>query len=443
MARSLPFLLVILLVACNNLEDATIPERNTFIRFFGNVMSYSSVVAERDTDGGFIIAGNVAPMTIEGDAKDPRNFPGIIIIKTSDQGTKVWEKIYRHANVQAIKPLTDGYLVTGQGIDLNPGSSESSEFVNTQFLLMKLGSTGDSVSGFKMDSTITVLRGTETVTLRVDFKAYASVVNGGEIETVGSYKVPSGQERTITMGFSPSDLSVPVWRKNLDLQNSDYVNTNFVALSNGNLIWSSTAAPIDANQSKYLSVIAVPPNYASPSNNGLFGKGDESGGHEVHDMQPSATGFGAIGTFTNKSGGKNVFFVKIDPVGNVIDTAYFDCGSTDESLIKVQNDARAVQSVSQDDGSAVVYTKDSGFVLACSMGQTPEKGNGGTDIVLIKIDAFGNYRWSKLLGGSGNEVATSIRELPDGTLLIAGTSTISNISSLFIIRADANGELRE
>lgn len=443
MARSLPFLLLILLLfACNNLEDANVPERKTFIRFFGSVTSYSSVVAERDIDGGFILAGNVAPITVEGSPSDPRNFPGVIIIKTNDQGNKVWEKIYRHANVQAIKPLTDGYLVTGQGIDLNPGSPESSEFVNTQFLLMKLGSTGDSVRGFKMDSTVTVQRGANsTVVLKVDFKAYSSVVNSGEIEAVGSYKVPGGQERTITMGFN-ADLE-PIWRKNLDLQNSDYVNTNFVAMSNGNMIWSSTAVPADANQSKYVSVISVPPNYASPSNNGLFGKGDDTGGHDVHDMQPSATGFGAIGTFTNKAGSKNVFFIKVDPIGNVIDTAYFDCGSTDESLIPIKDSNRATQSVSQDDGTAIVYTNDSGFVLACSMAQTPEKGNGGTDIVLIKIDAFGKYKWSKLLGGSGNEVATSIRELSDGTLLIAGTSTISNIASMFIIRADANGELKE
>lgn len=442
MARSLPFfLLATLLFACNNLEDANVPERKTFIRFFGSVTSYTSVVAERDADGGFILVGNVAPMSVE-PLNDPRNFPGIVVIKTDAQGVKTWEKIYRHSNAQAIMPLSDGgYLVTGQGIELNPGSPESSEFVNTKFLLMKLSSTGDSVGGYKLDSTVNVQRGTGSVTLKVDFKAFSSVINNGEIETVGSYKVPGLQERTITMGFTPS--FTPVWRKNLDLQSSDYVNTNFLGLSNGNLVWTSTAVPSDANQSKYMSVIAVQPNYASPANNALFGKGDETGGHEVRDMQPSATGYGAIGTFTNKSGARNVFFTKIDAIGNVFDTAYFDCGATDPALITVKNENRASQSLSQDDGNAIVYTKDSGFILACSMQQTPEKGNGGTDILLIKIDAFGKYSWEKLLGGSGNEVATSIRELSDGTLLIAGTSTISNISSMFIIRADANGDLKE
>jgi hypothetical protein len=442
MARFLPFLLVILLFACNNLEDAKIPERQTFIRFFGSPVSYASVVVEPDLDGGFIMAGNVSAIEVD-PSTDERNLPGIIIVKTDNQGTKSWEKIIRNANVHSIKPLQDGYLVTGEGIENNPRSSESSEFVNQQFLLLKLGSTGDVADSYSYDSTVTVTRGTDQVELKVDFKASSSVLinDGTEIATLGSYKVPGGQERTITLGFSLSNLSAPIWRKNLDLLNFNYVSTNFLGLSNGNLVWASTATPTDANQSKYVSVISVPPNYASPSNNSLLGKTDV-GGHDVLDMQPSATGFGAIGTYTNQSGNANVFFVKIDPAGNVNESSvrYFDCGATDSQQIAIKKDDAGT---SQDAGTAITYTRDGGFVLACSMAQTPEKGNGGTDIVLIKVDAFGNYKWDKLLGGSGNEVATSIRELADGTLLIAGTSTISNISSMFIIRADGNGNLKE
>jgi len=443
MARFLPFLLVILLFACNNLEDAKIPERQTFIRFFGSPVSYSSVVAEPDLDGGFILAGNVKEVEIPEDKADPRNFPGIIIVKTDNQGTKIWEKTIRHANVQSIKPLANGYLVTGEGIELDPQSPESSEFVNTQFLLLKLGSTGDFIQQFVKNDSITVTRGTQEVILKIDYQASSSVLvnNGTEVATLGSYKVPGGQERTITVGFNLADITTPIWKKELDLQNFDYVSTNFLGLSNNNLVWASTANPTDVNQSKYMSVISVPPDYASPTNNSLFGKTDE-GAHDVQDLQPSATGFGAIGTYTNKAGNANVFFVKLDPAGNVneLSAKYFDCGAVNSTEIPIEKGA---DGKSQDAGTAITYTRDGGFVLACSMAQTPEKGNGGTDIVLIKVDAFGNYKWDKLLGGSGNEVATSIRELADGTLLIAGTSTISNISSMFIIRTDANGGLKE
>jgi hypothetical protein len=130
--------------------------------------------------------------------------------------------------------------------------------------------------------------------------------------------------------------------------------------------------------------------------------------------------------------------VKVDPAGNVMESTvkYFDG-------VNIALENKAAPSVSQDEGSAITYTKDGGFVLACAMGENPSTGNGGTDIVLIKIDAFGNFMWNKLMGGSGDEVASSIRELPDGTLLISGTSTISNVSSMFIIRSDGSGNLKD
>jgi len=453
MVRSL-LLLSIILLACNNLEDANVPDRQTFIRFFGSSRSYVSAVVEPDAAdvGGYILVGNVAQTDAQS-LSDSARVPRIIVVKTDEQGNKLWEYTYPGANVNAVKPLGrdnasggDGYLLTGEGIDLHPNSSESSEFVNTQFLLLKLvhqnGSNDTKVTQkYKADSSVVATRGTNQVTLQVDFKAQSTVsVDATSVATLGSYKVPGGQEKTLTMGFNLSDITTPIWRKNLDLVNFDYVNTSFVGMSGVNLVWASTASPTDVNESKYLSVIAVPPDYASPSNNSLFGQ-NEDGGHDVKDFQPSATGFAAIGTYTSKTSNKNVFFVRIDQAGNVMPSTikYFDCGVSGDQIIVGDKTV----SVSQDDGNAITYTSDGGFVLACSMTQTPDRGNGGTDIVLIKIDAFGNYKWDKLLGGSGNEVATSIRELSDGTLLISGTSTVSNVSSMFIIRADANGELKE
>ncbi|MEI9919980.1 MAG: hypothetical protein WDO14_14465 [Bacteroidota bacterium] len=448
MARSLLLLSLLLFTcnACNNLEDANIPERKTFIRFFGSTRSYTAAVVERDADGGFIMAGNIAELDEEG-VTDSARRPGIIIVKTDNQGNKLWDFPYLGANVHAIKPLGGdpaGYLITGEGIELDPNNPESSEFVNSQFLLMKIVHSGDNTSivqQFAKDSSVVATRGTGNVTLKVDFKAISSVsVDANQIATLGSYQVPGSQERTITMGFNLSDVTTPVWRKNLDLQSFDYVSAPFLGLSGLDLIWASTASPTNNNASKYLSVIAVPPNYASPSNNSLFGQ-NEDGNHDVRDFQPSGTGFAAVGTYTTRTGVKNGFFVRIDRAGNVIPASilYFDCALSGADMVI----ADKTVSTGQEDGTAITYTADGGFVIAFSMSQTPDKGNGGTDIVLIKIDAFGNYKWDKLLGGSGNETATSIRELSDGTLLISGTSTISNVSSMFIIRTDGSGDTKE
>jgi hypothetical protein len=126
MTRSL-LLLSLLLLACNNLEDANVPDRRTFIRFFGSSRSYVSAVVERDiADGGYILAGNVAAVEPQSPTDSARR-PAVIVIKTDEQGTKLWEFTYPGANVNSIKPLgrdlgsgSDGYLLTGEGIDLLP-----------------------------------------------------------------------------------------------------------------------------------------------------------------------------------------------------------------------------------------------------------------------------------------------------------------------------------
>jgi hypothetical protein len=74
---------------------------------------------------------------------------------------------------------------------------------------------------------------------------------------------------------------------------------------------------------------------------------------------------------------------------------------------------------------------------------TPGRGKGGKDIFLIKIDAFGNVVWNKILGGTGNETVSSIRETADGGLLLCGSNEVSGLSSIFIIKTDKNGELTQ
>lgn len=72
---------------------------------------------------------------------------------------------------------------------------------------------------------------------------------------------------------------------------------------------------------------------------------------------------------------------------------------------------------------------------------TPNRGKGGKDIFLVKVDGDGNILWNKVLGGAGNETVSSIREMTDGSLLICGSNDVSGLSSIFIMKTDKNGEL--
>src|SRR5690606_38236830 len=134
-------------------------------------------------------------------------------------------------------------------------------------------------------------------------------------------------------------------------------------------------------------------------NNDLFGENDTRN-HIAYDMQPSGATFGIVGTYAENNGANaNIYFLRADIRGQVISGSerYFDGGNPDGIVLTTENrDA----SISQDAGNAITGTTDGGFAIAGSMQSIPGKGNGGQDILLIKLDAFGNLVWEKLIGGS-------------------------------------------
>jgi len=91
--------------------------------------------------------------------------------------------------------------------------------------------------------------------------------------------------------------------------------------------------------------------------------------------------------------------------------------------------------------NALVQTADGGFALA---GYTRSFGAGGSDVLVIKFRQDGELEWARAIGGTGNESAYSIAQLPDGGLLLAGytTSFGPGGSDILLAELSEEGELR-
>jgi hypothetical protein len=135
-----------------------------------------------------------------------------------------------------------------------------------------------------------------------------------------------------------------------------------------------------------------------------------------------------------------MFFIRVDKNGNFIDGSdrYFDAVLSADGQVVAQG-----QSSSQETGDALTSTRDGGFILAGSFVSTPELGNGGTDIFLVKVSATGSMIWNKIIGGAGDETVNSIRETADGSLLLCGTNKVSDLSSIFLMKIDKDGNLND
>jgi hypothetical protein len=136
-----------------------------------------------------------------------------------------------------------------------------------------------------------------------------------------------------------------------------------------------------------------------------------------------------------------MYFVRIDANLNILpESARYIDGETLLLEDMVLDPDNRTTSISVEEGTAITATDD-GYLLAGSMTSTPSVGNGGKDILLVKLDPFGNLLWKKLLGGSGDEVITSIRQTADNGFLLFGTNTINGLSSMMLLKTDENGDI--
>lgn len=89
---------------------------------------------------------------------------------------------------------------------------------------------------------------------------------------------------------------------------------------------------------------------------------------------------------------------------------------------------------------AVQQTSDGGFIIT---GQTTSFGPGGRSMYLVKTNSSGAVEWETTHGGSGDDLANSVRQTRDGGYIMAGwtKSHGPDDRSAYLVKTDANGAL--
>lgn len=90
---------------------------------------------------------------------------------------------------------------------------------------------------------------------------------------------------------------------------------------------------------------------------------------------------------------------------------------------------------------AVAPAADGGYMLA---GQTYSEGAGDRDAYVLKTAADGELEWSRTFGGEASDVGHSITRTRDGDFVVTGytTSFATGGDDPYLIRIDAHGETR-
>jgi len=93
-----------------------------------------------------------------------------------------------------------------------------------------------------------------------------------------------------------------------------------------------------------------------------------------------------------------------------------------------------------DGAAAIAALPDGGLIVA---GSTRSKGAGSTDVWLLRLDGAGQVLWDKTYGGRSNDRAYAVVSLPDGGFAIAGGTYSKGAGSqdAWVLRLDAKGDL--
>jgi hypothetical protein len=141
---------------------------------------------------------------------------------------------------------------------------------------------------------------------------------------------------------------------------------------------------------------------------------------ETYDL-----GYAIVGSTNSFGAGSNdVYAVKLDSGGNIKWT-------------------KTVGGINNDIGTSIVQTSDNGLAIA---GYTNSFGAGSYDFYIIKLDSAGNLKWTKTIGGTGDDEAEKIIQCNDKGLIIVGYTLSYGVnpgvaSSLYVVKLDSTGNL--
>ena len=163
--------------------------------------------------------------------------------------------------------------------------------------------------------------------------------------------------------------------------------------SNGNFVWAKRLG---------LSISAFAKAVAIDGEGNVVLSGDYLGGD--FDSGPDTTTLPIYGSH-------DIYVTKLDSDGNFIWAKGIGAGGIDEGF-----------SVAVDNTGNIYFTDT--FSSSADFDPGPEifylNNNGGRDILIVKIDAFGNFIWAKGIGGDRSDIGRSITTDNQGKIYITG-----------------------
>lgn len=413
--RILYFLPFLLLASCFSEEKVDIGSSTTFIRYYNGGYDDVPVTISKTTDNGYIILSNM-------ELNDGRY--KIKLIKTDDQGNKIWSKIYPEFNnllnrrAFGLLVLADGsYVLAGEDIKISTNNTKQS-----QAMVMTVGADGNK-TGEKFYSSTDGFNGS------IRGKAIIENTSNGGTGYILLAEVDNSDNNIAVAEINKSDLAKK-WVRYYGSGQSALTNKLFLD-SKGNVFFGGTVIRESKSDARLVKTIQDSQNtdFDLPIGSPAF---NESG----NDICRYGFGFAVIGTTNEKDGAEgesSIYFQRLAEDGRQIGAPVkFSAFTADGTEVPGNKDGNAL-TVSQDGGLLLAGTVPSSEALGF--------GRGGTDLYLIKIDAFGTVTWQKDIGSRNNDQSVAVLQADDGGYIVLAGTTLAGLKTVMLLKTDKSGNI--
>jgi hypothetical protein len=403
---------------------------------FEGPYSYTSVGMDVSADGnGYVIMGT---MQVASDSV-------VTLLMTIDQGGHLNGDIayFPQCRGKAIKTYQSGafsgYIIAGDRIEIDPNASQAGniEISSMQLMFINSASIVPGVNDDPPSYTVTDTQHPLDTDVKTDIKSNAlTITDDNRIIALGTFQDDGQPQKPLVVALN-DDFTLD-WTDKYESLLLDYINGKSVYYSNGNIIWASSILKQQGSFDE--SYITIPYLKENQTFENYSKYGDDfvpAKAFFVNDISTAnvpSFGYGVIGTYGETNGtGKDLFFARISPQGDI-----------NQSTIKFIDGAAGLVGgiTTEDTGDAICSSSEGGFLLGGTIFTTTGIGRGARDIMLTRVDNFGEVVWKKIIGGSGDEIVSSMTETPDGGIFIVGTNNIGGYSTIFVMKTNSRGELK-
>ncbi len=335
---------------------------------------------KQTAEGGYIVAGYTK--STDGDVSDNHGLLDMWVVKLDNIGNIQWKKCFGGTNddyAYSIQQTNDGGYIVAGATQSNDGDV-SGNHGGMDMWVVKLDNLGNIIWQ-------KCLGGTD-----VDWAYSIQLTTDGGYIVAGLSQSNNGD---VTGNHGEGDM----WVVKLD--------------NLGNIQWQKClGGSTGAGWERALSIQQTTDSGYIVVGTAVSNDGDVSGNH----------------------GGKDMWVVKIDNLGNILWQKCF--GGTADDL-----------------GNSIQQTTDGGYIVS---GDTESndgdvlENNGFSDTWVVKINDIGNIQWQKCLGGTSYDYAKSIQQTSDGGYIFAGKVRSNDgdvfgnngLSDIWVVKFDNIGNIQ-